>query len=191
MPPIFQDALDIARFRVKALEHYVYEWWQPVLWLTVLAASPVLRDIGRVPNWEILVLFSIVLNWVLILMFTFFIVWWVKRHNGWQGQGSLFPVVVLASTPQLINALIPFEQNLFLILIVLALLFYQFTVLIHALAISTGLPRRYMVNGLLLFMISCTLLFILLMVIAFKAGWIRPPPAAGKVPATVVPMGQS
>ncbi|PHV11711.1 hypothetical protein [Chitinimonas sp. BJB300] len=191
MPPIFQDALDIARFRVKALEHYVYEWWQPVLWLTVLAALPAFTAIGRVPSVGFLALLAIILSWVQVLMFTFFFSWWVKRHKDWRGQGSLFPIVVLSTTVQLIGLVLPLIPDAVLSLGLLAIWGYQICILVHALTVSTGLPRRHLVNGLLLYFVGCVLLAVLLAIVALQAGWIRPPPAAGKVPATVVPMGQS
>ncbi|MGQ5523412.1 hypothetical protein ACUHMQ_09135 [Chitinimonas sp. PSY-7] len=185
MPPIFQDALDIARFRVKALEHYVYDWWQPVLWLTVLAALPAFTAIGRTDNLAALVVLAIAINWVQVLLFTFFFGWWVKRHKDWRGQGSLFPLVVLSTTTQLTGLLLPLIPGLLLTVAMLAMLFYQFSVLIHALAISTGLPKRHMVNGLLLYFVMCILIAILLAIVALQAGWIRMPPANGKTPATV------
>lgn len=179
MPPIIQDAFDIARFRVKTLEHYVYDWWQPVLWLTALAALPAFTAIGRVDQLGSLMLLAVALNWVQALVFTFFFGWWIKKDPHWQGQGTLFPLIVLSTTAQLSGLLLAAVPDGLLILAMLAVLFYQFAVLIHALATATGVPKKHLVNGLLIYLLVCVAISMVLAIVAVQAGWISaPPPAA-------------
>lgn len=191
MPPIFQDALDIIRFRAKPQEHYVYEWWQPVLWLTVLAILPAATTLASTQQPLGLLLLALGLNWFQALVFTFFFAWWIRKHPARTAHGSLFPVIVLSATAQLSGMLLALAPPALVPLAMLAILFYQFAVLVNALSVSTGVPRKHLVNGLLLYLLVCVLLSVAVMLYAVQAGWIAPPAAPSApnaVPASSQPV---
>lgn len=169
MPPIILDAIDVARFRVKALSHYAYEWWQPVLLLTALAGLPILIALlgGGVATRQLL---PAVLTWVQVLLFTLFSGWWLKRYPGERPAGSLFPLVVLASCAQLSGLLLALVPGALQLPAFVLLVFYQFAVLVNALAKTNGVPARHMVHGLLVYLLLVLMLSVLLSVLLVLFG---------------------
>ncbi|SFZ78976.1 hypothetical protein [Chitinimonas taiwanensis] len=169
MPPIILDAIDVARFRVKALSHYAYEWWQPVLLLTALAGLPILIALlgGGVATRQLL---PAVLTWVQVLLFTLFSGWWLKRYPGERPAGSLFPLVVLASCAQLSSLLLVLVPGVLQLPAFMLLLFYQFAVLVNALAKTNGVPAKHMVNGLFVFVLFVLVLCVFLSILLAMLG---------------------
>ncbi|WP_269530751.1 hypothetical protein [Chitinimonas sp. BJYL2] len=186
MLPFFQDAFDLARFRVKPLEHYAYDWWQPIAWLTTLAILPVLLALGKTGNPLGMLAFSLAASWGQALLFTFFFAWWIRKHPQTQIRGSLFPLVVLASSAQLSGLLLSITPEMLVPLVFLGLLVYQFAVLLNALAKTHSLPVRYMVNGLMVYLAGCFALSVLIAMLLIMAGVEMPqlPAAPANAPAT-------
>ncbi|QDQ27968.1 hypothetical protein FNU76_17355 [Chitinimonas arctica] len=177
MPPFFQDALDLARFRVKALEHYAYDWWLPVLWLSFLAVVPPLLALaGSDAPIAMLLTLSLALTWVTVLMLTFFFGWWLKRDPASKVRGSLFPLVVLASSGQLLGPLLALLPGGLRTLAHIALLVYQFWVLATALSRATGMSSRYVLKGFLHYFAAWLIVGVVLSVIAGMLGLLPAPP---------------
>lgn len=184
MPPFLQDALDIARFRVKALDHYAYDWWQPVLWLTLLGTLPALTTQIPVPIGVLLVA-SVVLTWISALIMVLFFTWWLKKNQAWNGQGSLFPLVVLASSSQLLGPIMAILPAPLGELLALAGIVYQLLVLTNALTVATGVPRRQVALGFLTYVGASIVLAVVMTVIAMLLGLLPTPPNEPATPASI------
>ena len=91
------DAFDLARFRARSLDHYVYDWRLRVLWVTFLGVLPALGPSELKQGILGRVLFCVTLNWAQALLITLFFTWWLKLNGRWNGVGSLFPVAVLVN----------------------------------------------------------------------------------------------
>lgn len=153
MPPFLQDALDLARFRIKPLEHYSYDWWQPVGWLMLLSALPVLG--GTLPGFSLgqHLALAVGMNWFRVLFFVFFFGWWLRRTPAGQARlasGSLFPLLVLLGSSDLLLPLLANLPQGVGILLLLVLKGYQLGLALRALAVATDNTVQQVALGALL-----------------------------------------
>lgn len=183
MLPLFKDAIDLACFRVKPVSHYAYTWWQPVLWLTVLGALPALGATDLKASVPVLMVFFIAMTWLQALALTLFFAWWLKLGKRWGGQGTLFPLVVLATSSQLLEPLLSAVPPSMVLPLTGLLAFYQIAVLTQALNKATGVGMKHVLLGLLAYLPTALILGLLALSIAGKAGWLPPLPAEA-VPVT-------
>jgi hypothetical protein len=172
MPQFFLDAFDIALFRAKPLDRYAYDWRIPVVWLTLLGCLPAL-DAGEFhASVAERLVFFIALTWAHAVLLSVFLGWWLRLGKRWQGEGSLFPLVVLVNSTALLMpvlAMVP-DAGFGLAFGVLGL--YQAAVLVHALMRSTGVKLGRAVLGVLAFLPTALLLWVLATQLAVNAGWI-------------------
>lgn len=172
MPKFVRDALDLLRFRFYPLKHYVYPAWQPLAWLLLvgivggLAAQEFQADILE------RILFFAGLNLVeTMLMSTWLMVWWrwiLKRPI----SGSLFPLVVLASSAQLFEPLIQlFPDNLAMVL-ALPLAIYGLCVLVAGVAAALAERRLFVVLAIMAYLPVALTLLHLATTLALNLGWI-------------------
>ncbi|MEH6459640.1 hypothetical protein [Chitinimonas sp. JJ19] len=176
MLPLFKDAIDLACFRVKPVSHYAYTWWQPVLWLTVLSVLPALGVPENKAGITVPVGLLVAVTWLHALALTFFFGWWLKLGDRWDGQGSLFPLIVLASSSQLIAPLLNMIPPAVGIPISGVLVFYRLSVLINSLSKATGVEIKHVLVGLLLYLPTVFIVVLLALMLASPAGLLPPLP---------------
>lgn len=175
MHPFFQDAFDLARFRVKPLTHYRYVWWLPPLWLCVLNMLPMLWSSEITAPMPAKLLFAAVIGMVQGLLVTLYFAWWLKLGERWDGQGALFPLFVLCSSPQILQPLVlVFPEAMQLPLLFLMGLYL---VVLNVVAISraTGVPLRHVLLGLLSYLPAALLLGMLSLGFLSSMGWVKMP----------------
>lgn len=170
MRKLLTDAFDLARFRVRPLDHYGYPFWQPMLWLSLLAGLQLFGSQIEASVPEQL-LFYEASAWTITLLLSLFLAWWLRLGKRWSGEGTLFPILVLCQSLDLLipltMALDPVGQAFSKLL----LLCYQIAVMVVALSRSTGVSRAHVGMGLLA--ATPTLLIVLLIgqQFAMQAGW--------------------
>ncbi|MDK2125852.1 hypothetical protein [Parachitinimonas caeni] len=174
MNKLLSDALSLALLRVKPLSHYVYPFWLPMVWLTLIAAmmSPGLPLLNASLPAKFLVV--AIVQWVEVLVLTFVMSWWLKLGNRWNGDGSLFPLIVVASTVQLLGIAV---SALDLVPLALIAAIYRLVVLVHAIAGATGVRKSYVVGGILVFLPVAVVVTLILAQIAVGTGMIELDPA--------------
>lgn len=162
--------------RVKPLSHYAYQYWQPALWLTVLGALPAFFDDMLKVDIPQRLLFWIVLMWVQTLVVTAFFSWWLKVGERWKGGGSLFPLIVLVASTELIEpiiSLLPDDLGTFMEVVVLIA---QLVILVRALAVATGSGVQHVVTGLFIYLPTAALIFLLAFQVLVSLDWAAIPP---------------
>ena len=172
------DAFDLARFRARSLDHYVYDWRLPVLWVTFLGVLPALGPSELKQGILGRVLFCVTLNWAQALLITLFFTWWLKLNKRWDGKGSLFPIVALADSAGVIAPLFDFLPDAVAFPAVALFAFYQTAVLVNALSRTTGVKLGHTLLGLLAFLPTALMLAIVAFQISINMGWITPPPVS-------------
>lgn len=181
---LLQDALDLARLRVRPLAHYVYVYWQPALWLTGMACVQALFAEGLKASLLERLAFFVVLTWAQVVVLVLFFTWWLSLRQRWNRQGSLFPLAVLASSLQFVEPLLALLPADLAVLCVLMLGVYQVVVLIRALSVATGVTTRHVVGGMLVFLPMALLLSLMALQFTVSAGWMTLPSPALTLPST-------
>ena len=171
------DALDLARFRAKSLDHYVYDWRLPILWVTLLGLLPALGPSVLQQGVFGRALFCIGLTWAQALLITLFFTWWLKLNGRWNGVGSLFPVVALADSGSLLAPLFDLLPDDIALPAIMLFALYQTAVLVSALSRTTGVKLGHTLLGLLAFLPTAFMLAIMAFQLCISLGWIIPPPA--------------
>ncbi|UGA38765.1 hypothetical protein JOS77_03170 [Chromobacterium haemolyticum] len=99
---LIDDVVDLLRFRVKPLDEYQYPRWQTLLFLIALGlvASADTAELGN--NLTGRMLFMVLFTLAETLCFASFIGLWL-RFAKWDGHGSLFGLVAVASGLQFIE----------------------------------------------------------------------------------------
>ncbi len=189
---LVQDALDLMRFRVRPIGHYQYPLSAVILWLLCLGlASALVADTftGGMANR---LAFFMAVNVVESGLLAWFMAWWL-RQSGWQGQESLFGLVVLSHTPQLLEPLllaVPAPLDSFL---AFGLAAWGITILVQALHLTTAMTRGRVIVGMILFMPIAVFALSLMLGAAAHQGWISlpqeltTPEAAPTTPAPAEP----
>lgn len=176
------DAFNLACFRGQPLAHYTYPAWQPMLWLTLLGAVDGMTATGFNAEWTVRLLFFIALNWAEVIVLSLFMVRWLGLAQ--QPGVSLFPLLALAQSPQLLQGLLDaafggaadaaptsVQMGLGWLLAV-----YSILVIVRALGDATGASRGRTLLGVVLFLPVALTMLLLSGLLAAKLGWIAPPP---------------
>lgn len=177
---LLQDALEVATLRVKPLSNYAYQYWQPVLWLTLLGALPAFFDDLLTTDVPQRLLFWIVLTWVQALVMTAFFSWWLKQGDRWKGGESLFPLIVLVTSTEIVEPLIDLLPEDLKMIVAIFLLIAQMVILVRALAVATGSGIQHVVSGLIIYLPTAVLIFLVALNIAASVDWIATPLATGE-----------
>lgn len=183
MLQFFLDAIDLALFRAKPLERYAYDWWVSVVWLTILSCMPVLVADELHASLLERLFFYLVQGWVATVLMSVFLAWWLRMASQLKPDASLFPLIVLASTTDLLQpllGLIPGDDGQ---LALELLVIYQFAVLMHALTRSVGVSLGRALLGVVAFIPTALVLQILSNQVAYSAGWAERPVESQALPA--------
>ena len=105
MQAMIDDALDLARLRVRPLEAYQYPLWQTALLITLLGVIAAAAGDGWIQgDWSTRVGFFVAVSWLETGLLAVFMTGWL-RHAGRQAPHSLLGLVALANAPQLLEPL--------------------------------------------------------------------------------------
>ncbi|MEW9900222.1 hypothetical protein ABWL39_16500 [Chitinivorax sp. PXF-14] len=169
---LFDDLLNLARFRVKPLGEYRHPAWQLALLVTVMGVfsaavsedfeAPLLVKIG----------FFVFFEWITLLLLNTFFSWWLRQGDNWQGNESLWPLLVLANGVNLLTPVIAWFDAPFDAVVAMGLAIYSVVILINALTQATQVRRAHVIGGVLLFTPMAFILYVLVMVVASGFGWI-------------------
>ncbi|MFC4159571.1 hypothetical protein [Chitinimonas lacunae] len=170
MRKLLTDAFEIACFRIRPLDHYVYPFWQPMLWLSLISAVPVLTGALQASLPERLLFFEL-LGWAQVLLLTIFLSWWLRLGQRWKGEGSLFPLTVLCHSSALLLVLAPVLETGAFLLFKAALSIYQVVLLVVALSRATGVTRGHVAIGLLASAPTILLVLLISQQFLLQSGW--------------------
>ncbi|MBV8657911.1 MAG: hypothetical protein JO142_08845 [Burkholderiales bacterium] len=170
------DAFDLARFRAKSLDHYVYDWRLPIFWVTLLGLLPALEPSALHLGLLGRIVICVGLAWGRALLITLFFTWWLKLNGRWNGVGSLFPIVVLADSGSLLVPLFSLLPDEIALTAIMPFGLYLVAVLVNALSRTTGVKLGHTLLGLLAFLPTAFMLAIMTIQLSISMGWIIPPP---------------
>ena len=172
MRKFLHDAVDLALFRFKPLDHYVYEWWVPVLCValqgTVLSAFATDLNTGVIQR----TVFLIASNLVETLLASLFFGWWVRLDKRCTQKGTLFPLMALLQSAIVLLAVATVLPPGLNALAMLAICLYALVVQVRAISHSTGTGMGHTVAGMLAFLPAQLLLMLLSTQIATGLGWV-------------------
>lgn len=185
MPPFLRDVFSVLRFDFKPLGHYVYPAWQPLAWLTLIGVVAGIGTTEFQAALPVRIAFFVGLNWVEAIGQVLWLMAWQRYLRKKPVTGSLFPVLVIAGSPQLLApALTLLPESYFMTGFVL-LLVYSFGLLVMALAEALEEAGWRIVLALLAFSPIAFTILSVAMSFAMSQGWIVPPAELVALPKTV------
>jgi hypothetical protein len=180
MRQFLTDIRDVLRFEFRPLTHYVYPAWQPLLWMVLIGViGGVAGDLKAGPLTR--ASFSLGVFAVEAILQTVWIMLWQRYLRRKPVQTSLFPLVIILNTPQLLGglALMVAPAAIYLPMMVLVAL-YSLVLSVMALAETLDESGWRIVLALLCFAPIGFLVLNMALGVAINAGWIILPtmPAA-------------
>jgi hypothetical protein len=176
MRKFLHDAVDLALLRNKPLDYYVYDWWVPIAWITIIGAVSTFIPIEFTVQLNTGVIqrtvFSILITWVGMIWAAVFFNWWVRLDKRCTQRGSLFPLLSLLQSLALllfIAALLPPGLD---VLVQALIVIYALVVQIRAISRATGTGIRHTIAGTLAFLPAKAILVLLSLQIAGGLGWV-------------------
>ncbi|WP_200918023.1 hypothetical protein [Jeongeupia sp. HS-3] len=170
-----RDALDVARLKVGPLSHYRYPVWQPLVWLALLSLAAALGAGKFKASLPQRLLFFGILDLISCILSTLWLMGWLRILDRRPFEGTLFPLIVLAATPQLLQpvvAMLPDDAGL---VATVLLTLYGLVVLVRAVAVATVHRPALIAAGLLAYLPVALLLYGLAVNIATSLGWLPAP----------------
>ncbi len=172
MNKFIRDAFDLLRFRFHPLEHYIYPAWQPLAWLGLIGVVGALGAQEFQAGLPSRIAFFVVLNLLeTLLMSAWLMGWWrwvLKRPF----EGSLFPLVVLASSTQLLEPLSGFLPDSMALAFAFPLAVYGVFLLVASVANALGERRALVVLAIIAYLPVALTLLHLAMSLALDWGWV-------------------
>ncbi|WP_432721026.1 hypothetical protein R0381_002753 [Jeongeupia wiesaeckerbachi] len=172
MQTLIRDAFDVARFKVAPLAHYRYPVWQPLLWLALLSTAAALSAGDFDAPLPARVAFFVTLDLLSSIVSTLWLMGWLKLLDRKPLGASLFPLVVLAATPQLLQPLVSLLGGDAELVATIVLTLYGLVVLVRAVAVSTAHRAGQIVAGLLAYLPLALLQYGLAVQLATSFGWV-------------------
>ncbi|MDR3428585.1 hypothetical protein [Silvimonas sp.] len=172
IPRFLRDALDVSLLRSKTLPEYSYPVWLPALWLTLIGVAGAWANDDFLAAWPIRLGFFILVNWLEAILTALWLMLWFKVIDKKPVEGSLFPLVVLSSTPQLLVPVFAAMPDPVGSLGLMAVGIYGVVVMIRAVMGATGQKLTSVVIAVLSFIPVALLLVGGAMTLANEFGWI-------------------
>lgn len=181
MRKFLDDIWCVLRFDFKPLSHYIYPAWQPLFWMLLIGVmGGLLGDLQAGPLTR--ALFSLVVFAIEVILQTVWIMLWQRYIRRKPVEGSLFPLVVILNTPQLLGAvlLLLVPNGMVLPLMVLVALY---SLVLSVMAIAEVLEESgwRIVLALLCFAPIGFLMLNVALGVAVKAGWLILPTASAAI----------
>ncbi|GHD63012.1 hypothetical protein [Jeongeupia chitinilytica] len=174
MQALLRDAIDLARLRVEPLAHYRYPVWQPLAWLALLSTAAALGAHDFDAPLLAKVVFFAALDLLSTIVSTLWLMGWLRLLDRKPLEYSLFPLVVLAATPQLLQPLAALLDGDAELVATVVLTLYGLVVLVRAVAVATAHRPGQIVAGLLAYLPLALLQYGLAVQMATFFGWIVP-----------------
>lgn len=179
MRKFLSDVWCVLRFDFKPLSHYVYPAWQPLAWLALICIVG-----GVFSPFEVSllarVLFTLIATGLGMALQTLWVMSWQRYIRGKPVTGSLFPLIVILATPQLLIAALPalsLSENV-LLLVLGGTALYSVVLGVIGLAEVLDEPGWRIVVVMLGFLPFFMLYTNLLIGLALHWGWIALPAVA-------------
>jgi hypothetical protein len=172
MRKFLQDAVDLALFRIKPLDYYVYDWWVPVLWVLIVGTVPAAFATDLNTGVIERVVFFVLLIGVEALVEALFFGWWVRLDTRCTHRGSLFPLIALLNSFSLLLVLaqmLPPGLNLFAWLVVQI---YGAVLEVVAISRSTGASKKHVFAAMLACVPAQFVILSLFFQVAGGLGWV-------------------
>lgn len=181
MRALIDDAIDLVRLRAKPLAEYRYPSWQLyVVLLLIGLTNSAGADSFTGPLLARIVFFTVFNGLETVLMAAVMRSW--LRFGGWRDDASLWPLVVLAGSLQVLEPLTSWLDSDLELALAALLSIYTLLVLIVTVSQATGMPRWRVAVGVLLFLPVGALLLSLMLSLATELDWVTlptdPPSAA-------------
>lgn len=174
MTNFISDALKMLRFKFYPLTHYAYPAWQPLAWLMVIGIVGGLGAQEFQAGLLERIIFFVILNLLEALLLSAWLMgWWrwiIKRPV----SSSLFPVVVLASSAQLLEPLTRLLPATLAMNFAFPLAFYGVVLLVVSVATALNERRLLVVLAILAYFPVAMMLLHLAMSLVIGWGWIVP-----------------
>lgn len=189
---IFTSAVSAFHLREQPFSAFDFPRWHA--WLCVIGLSvpyafhPAftgapsnMPDDPLMPLWLALVL-GLVNAVIILLVMTGVLRWWLRRGGRWDGQGSMFNLIVSST---LVASLLSLAGALLGIPVIVLLPLWLYSVWVSGNAISGAIPRAslgYAISGMILsavlatFLVVCLMVAVTLVFASFGAAW-APDPA--------------
>ncbi|MBB5190380.1 hypothetical protein HNQ50_001102 [Silvimonas terrae] len=171
-----RDALDVCLLRIKALEEYSYAAWMPAVWLCLVGMADAASSNDLDASLGGRLVFFVALNWLETILLALWLALWYRITERKPLEGSLFPLMVLCSTPELIApavAQLPDALNNLLQLVMMA---YGLVISVRALMIATRQKLSSAMIAVLSFLPVAVLLASGANGIASELGWVQDEP---------------
>ena len=178
MNGFLRDTFNACCLRFKPLEQYSYSPWIPCFWLTLIALTDSMANADAIapsPAWG--VVFFVLLNWLLTILEALWFAAWFKYIERKPLEVSVFPLVVIASTPQMLAPVLLLVDQSTANLLGFVLMIYGMLVLIRALAASTGKRIGVAAVSAIAFLPVFFILANSLTAVAEQLGWVTFPPS--------------
>lgn len=182
IPKLIRDACNVALLRFEPLAHYVYPYWQPVFWLCVIGFTPAFFATKLEAVLPARMGFFLLWTWLETILITVFFTWWLQQGKRWNGEGSLFPLMVLIASLELAQPLLLIFPSDLAMSLNLLLLVYQLCVLVFGLAAATGAGLRHVFTGLMIYLPLAVMVWALASLTANWLGWLPMPADVAGVP---------
>ncbi|GGP19472.1 hypothetical protein [Silvimonas iriomotensis] len=171
-----RDALDICLMRVKSLEEYSYAAWMPAAWLCLIGIADAASSTDLDASLGARLLFFVSLNWLETVLLAVWLMLWYRITERKALEGSLFPLMVLCATPDLIAPALAQVPGDIGNLLKFALMVYGMTVSVRALMIATRQKLAGAMIAVLSFLPVALLLVSGATSVAAQMGWIHDEP---------------
>ena len=172
MNKLIRDVLDLLRFRIQPLSHYVYPAWQPLAWIALIgvvgAASAYEFQAGFIAR----VGFFVVLNLLETLLLSFWLMGWWRWILKRPINCSLFPLVVLVSSTQLLEPLTFLLPENLSMAFAFPLAVYGVVLLVVAVAQALNERRALVVAAIIGYLPVALALLHFAMNLALDWGWV-------------------
>ncbi|GGP27571.1 hypothetical protein GCM10010971_33900 [Silvimonas amylolytica] len=162
--------------RVKSLEEYSYAAWLPAVWLCLIGMADAASSTDLDASAGARLLFFMALNWLETVLLAVWLMLWYRITERKPLEGSLFPLMVLCSTPELVApalAQLPVGLGNLLQFVLMA---YGMAVSVRALMIATRQKLASAIIAVLSFLPVALLLVSGATAVASQMGWIHDEP---------------
>ncbi len=167
-----RDVLDLLRFRFYPLNHYVYPAWQPLAWVVLIGVVGALGAYEFQAGLMSRIVFFVILNLIETLLMSFWLMGWWRWIVRRPFEGSLFPLVVLASSTQLLEPITQLFPESLRMTVALPLAIYGVVLLVSAVAKALEERRILVVLAIIGYLPIALTLLHFAMGLALDWGWV-------------------
>lgn len=169
------DALDMLRLRFYPQSHYVYPAWQPLAWIVLIGIVGALGASEFQAGLIERIVFFVVLNLAETLLMSFWLMGWWRWVLKRPFEGSMFPIVAMASSSQLLEPLTFLLPDSLAMAFAFPLAVYGVFLLVAAVARALEERRILVVLAIIAYLPIALTLLHMAMSFALDLGWVVAP----------------